>query len=347
MNAVEFNEATREITYCDDNGEICSFGYKRPKAKLWRNINLKNFKVELLINPYLNRQDDVFPICTDSERIGYLLPISVLDSSEELSGRKYQNVENYILIAFMALLNRIEQLTDTAEFYKNFEDNIIVAVFHLPSCKTAEPLPCCIHDLRRYGYSYFEDYNRFLPVEKYSVERFEPEGDKISTDLKVPSLYNDSVIDALMREYQKVNNAIHRFILLYQVIEHLMDLMAQSEIERLIKIRDTSFMPHNEFLDKIRDLNSEKKKIRIIFDRCGITPSDFNDFRRIYQNLCNKIKFVLSVPGDVAEVFYSFRNNMVHSYRNMHKFENEFAATVQEFEFLILKIVSTYSSGSS
>lgn len=32
------------------------------------------------------------------------------------------------------------------------------------------PLYLCIHSLRKYGYSYFEDNNNVLPIEGYSRE---------------------------------------------------------------------------------------------------------------------------------------------------------------------------------
>ena len=43
-----------------------------------------------------------------------------------------------------------------------------------------------------------------------------------------------------------------------------------------------------------------------------------------------------------ANLFYFFRNQMTHSYRNLYQYSKELADTIQAFERLILLIVERY-----
>ena len=277
----------------------------------------------------------------DGGRIGYIFPISVLLSNEDYSD--YKGLERYVFAAFHILLQRLPKITNQQDFVKNFEDNIIVAVFDykkLPP-EISEPIGSCIHYLRKHGYTYFEDNNNIQEVPGYDFMSYSPQSKRINIKFTIPPLYKENIIDSLLREYPKVSNVPHRFIILYQVIEYLMEIFSKNEILAFIDKYMSGLIPNNDFTNDLKSLTSEKSKINSIFNNTNICDHDFTRFNDKYSNLKARIVYDPSTKTK-GEIFYSFRNILLHKYRTLHEFEKELAETVQEAELLILTIVERY-----
>lgn len=135
-------------------------------------------------------------------------------------------------------------------------------VFHKASVNTPYPLSDCIHSLRMYGYSYFTECNNIKPVDKYhSKLYFLNEENKILLKFSEPSLYKNPIIDSILRALPKADNLTHRFVLLYQVIEILLEEIASKRIDEEIKRFTGKQISCNDFQDNIKQLSSEKTKI--------------------------------------------------------------------------------------
>lgn len=349
MKDVKFDKNSSTFLCKSEKGlrieEEYTFHYNHSCTHLWKDLNENDFQVELLINPYLNRESHTFAIsdCSKScnNRLGYIFPVTVLDSIEDFSdvGR---NIENYFFVAFKVLLQRINSIKSTSEFSENFEDNVIVAIFNRKDNPNRNYLDECMHSLRLSGYSYFHDNNNCQRVEHYTETVFHDGKDsEIKVKLEVPFLYHEEAIDNLLKEYPKTNNTTHRFVLLYQVIEHLMDKEATKQVNLFIKQYQLGQISNNDMSTNLRNFTSEKTKINSIFSSCNISQSDFIEFKQSYGQL-NCLTGYNPNTSALGEIFYSFRNQITHSYRNLHKHIKELSMVVQAAEKLILTIISKY-----
>ena len=145
-----------------------------------------------------------------------------------------------------------------------------------------------------------------------------------------------------MRELPHAHNVIHRFVLLYQVIEILMETIALRKINEEIDKLKRHEIPHNDFLDNLKNIGTEKARIVEIFKICGLTANEFSCFKAPCQNLYTLAGYVPDNDSEKSLLFYSFRNVMTHSFRTLHAYPVEVAETVQGFERVILTIMEKY-----
>lgn len=347
MKNVKFYEGSdgNYFSYQGNDEDVSGeFEYRFSTKSLWNSIQLEDFEVQLLINPLLNRESNVYDLRDElNKTVGYLFPISLLDSDSDFSD--YRNINNYVYVAFWELLKRIPTVNENKEFFSdNFEDNVCVCVFHKASVNTTCPLRNCIHSLRMYGYSYFTECNNIKPVDRYrSKLYFHKRENKNHLKFSEPSLYKNPIIDSILRALPKADNLTHRFVLLYQVIETLFEEIASKRIDEEIKRFTGKQIPCNDFQDNIKQLSSEKTKISKIFKCCEKLEN--SDEAKLFLESClhlfDLVHYSPSNKG-LKEIFYSFRNQMTHSYRNLDFYQEELSETIQYFELLILRIVETY-----
>lgn len=347
MKNVKFYEGSdgNYFSYQGNDEDVSGeFEYRFSTKSLWNSIQLEDFEVQLLINPLLNRESNVYDLRDElNKTVGYLFPISLLDSDSDFSD--YRNINNYVYVAFWELLKRIPTVNENKEFFSdNFEDNVCVCVFHKASVNTTCPLRNCIHSLRMYGYSYFTECNNIKPVDRYrSKLYFHKRENKIHLKFSEPSLYKNPIIDSILRALPKADNLTHRFVLLYQVIETLFEEIASKRIDEEIKRFTGKQIPCNDFQDNIKQLSSEKTKSSKIFKCCEKLEN--SDEAKLFLESClhlfDLVHYSPSNKG-LKEIFYSFRNQMTHSYRNLDFYQEELSETIQYFELLILRIVETY-----
>lgn len=328
--------------YEDEGGSTSCFQYVPSVENLWENINENGFIVELLINPVFDKESNIYSLRSRdrSETIGYVFPITVLDSENDVS--EYRNLNSYVFAAYMILLKRIPRIKQCGDsFTKEFEDNIHVIVFHKKTVKIDNPLHLCIHSLREYGYSYFMENNTYVKTTGYTDEVYL--GNKkefLELAFCEPSLYKCPSITELLQSLPTASDVTHRFVLLYQVIEILMDEIKGKEIDAAIQRFHENGI-HNDFLDDLRGVSSEKTRINIIFESLNQQSPVCKEFMNAVEQLFDLINYQ---PKDksISALFYSFRNQMTHSYRNLHKFRDKLAYTIQQFERIVMLIIERY-----
>lgn len=114
------------------NGESGFIEYYPSIENLEPDINIDNYVVELLINPMLSNESDVYFLSMKSssdsrcnrQTIGAIVPILALDSDQEVD----KFMDNYLYVAFWHLLKRLKSLK-SGGFSDNFESNICVCIF--------------------------------------------------------------------------------------------------------------------------------------------------------------------------------------------------------------------------
>lgn len=348
MKNLYFNKdvSSPYFEYDTPEGHRETIDYSLPVDKIDEDIDVNEYSVELLINPLLNLQSNVFALLVKHEdgtkqTIGYVFPVTVLDSDQVISAES----SNYYYAAFYTLLSRLNRIKTTGGISSNFEDNICVAVINKKNSGCDNPLHLCIHSLRMYCYSYFVKDNSVQQIKGYKRERFfnNPDQKSIYVDLKEPKLYGHPMVDRLIRDLVNADNVIHRFVLLYQFIEFLMEDAISSDVENIIAKYTKGDRTSSEFFDEIAQTGKEKARIKKIFEDCNIsgTPA-FSNFRVAYRNLLKATGFEDDSSSKEHEVFYAFRGKMTHSYRRLYSQEHLLAETIQYFERLVLLIVGNY-----
>lgn len=345
MKNVRFDEIGNTPVFAFENHDGVKdwIEYKPSVKGLWPSLRKEDFSVELLVNPVLNRARNVYNIQKKDggiERVGMVFPVSALDSEDcfEQTGSG-----NYAFIAFQTLLERLDNIENTdQDFSNNFEDNICVCVFNLKHLGIANPLHLCINSLRKYGYSYFEPKNEIKEVKGYKPDLYvNRNANNIKVYFKEPKSYSNPVIDLMLRALPHAHNIIHRFVLMYQIIEIMMEEVTLKKINEEIEKLQKQKIPHNDFLDTLKRFGGEKERIKEIFEICKLSKDEFSWFKESCKHLYGIIGYD---PDDKSDYmyFYSFRNQMTHTFRNLHDYPEEVAETVQGFEKVIMTILEKY-----
>lgn len=336
------------FSFKDEKGNDNWFDYRPKVDGLWKDIKLSDFDVQLLIHPVLNKESNTFALEAKvndvDETIGYLFPVAALDSDDSEGSRTALN--NYLYVAYKVLLQRLrgsDIKPGVDSLGRCFESNICVCVLNLKTIGKNLGVSNCIHSLREKGYSYFIENNNYNQVKGYTYELYKElvRGSRIKVQFSVPPIYTNPIIDGIIRMLPSADNLVYRFVLLYQVIEFLLSRKIKVEIESLIEdFQNSEFYPENDFLDSMSNLRKEKSAIVEILKESKVEDLDcFKSFNSNCQHLFNLAGII---PQKKTPLFYSFRNQMVHSYRQLSQFEAELANTVFYFEQVILSIMEKH-----
>lgn len=348
-NAMKINRFDKTVLppcfEVDVDGNAEYIDYNPPIDGLDDSLDVNEYSVELLINPILNSQSSVYALCVKNpddtkQTIGCVLPVSALDNDQPIR----KGLANYYYAAFYVLLSRLEMLED-GDFSSNFEDNICVTVINKKLAGTDNPLPICIHSLRRFCYSYFQEKNHVAPVAGYNKELFfeTKEQQCIYVNLTIPKLYSHPMVDRILRDLVDASNVTHRFVLLYQIVEFMLEDAIVHDVNVIYNKLMSNTITQSQYFDDISHIAKERTKIKNIFDECSVASStDFAHFRTECKILLNDAGFVDSANKDGADLFYEFRNNMTHSYRRLYVFETQLTIVIQYFERVVLLIVGNY-----
>lgn len=328
------------------DGSFLTLDYNLP---LPEDLNLKDIEqyslryvVELLINPMLSKGADIYPLARkDTNRsIGIVFPIYDLDSDPGIQDERQYG---YFLAAFYELLKRLGDNVKDGDFSCNFEDNIFVCVFDKRQAESENPLHLCMHSLRKYGYAYFEENNQIEKPEDYDETIYKPSNKKIKVEMTEPPLYSNEIVNTILSELPRTNNIIHRFVLLYQIIELLMDVTTSRCIDDLYRKFKGNAISNNDFVHEVGEKSKERSRIINIFQKCNIASSqESNEFSVECKFLFRLIHYSVKKDICIAELYYKFRNQMTHHYRYLIKYKKELASTIQAFERLTMLIVEKY-----
>ena len=347
MKIVSFNKEYPDpyFEYEDGEGVVNSICYNLPIDDLSDDIHVSDYSVELLINPMLSNQSDIFRLYVkqedqskcDRQTVGAVFPVSALDSNDSID----RWLCEFLYVGFWQLLERLNNVKD-GDFSDNFESNVCVCVISKNLTKSDKPLHLCIHSLRKYGYCYFVENNSIKQVSGYKRERIIPANKKsFNIEFKEPILYSHPMVDRILRDIGGASNVIHRFVLLYQIIELLLEDSVVEDVQKQYRIFISRGTSVNNYLEDIVRLHKEKERIKNIFKYCNIKDSECDGFRKSYKNLLRKAGYN-SIKEDLPNSFYDFRNQLTHSYRRLYANKLELCETIQYFEQIVLLIVERY-----
>jgi len=307
------------------------------------NKNINEYEVGLYINPYLNAQNDVFTLQDyDLERIiGYIFPLNALieDSYLEVEEQNVNNKNNiknkeyikaYKFYSYKFLLtefeiNNPEKLDQDKLLLSDiYDDKIIVVIIYKPLIESGNNVlklynpSLALHGYYNYTnnlsfYNYIQEHsvilestiqNHYLKYRGKSNIKIKKCNDKVLADPIIDLLYNKFLPIA--------DNSLYRFLLLYQFIEHFIDLHFRTELSKLLV--EIKSLTAYEIFDELVELKKERKRINQILNNISF------DDKSVIENLLKR--FITNFKSDykkntLGDYFYDIRNLLVHNYKKI------------------------------
>ncbi|KAA6319229.1 hypothetical protein EZS27_030854 [termite gut metagenome] len=291
------------------------------------NWDRDKYEIHLFENLYLNAENDVFEVYEHTikdERLGWIFPITILESNEN-DYTDCKNLNHYKFIAYQKLLEQdaIVSVNDKSIDYGKLSDifpNTIVCIL----CKETSQK---IRDFRidnyllsfyDYGYLHFEGYPKAQAI--YDRAGWVTEMrqhkrvilHKANFDITINGYTN-----ALFKEHLlQSDNHIIRFIFLYQIIEHFIQVDFDSQFKTHLNSFNNRQLTLNDFKEEISTLSSERKRINNVFASVQLLADLKSDFVSEFDFLINDIGRTYK-KNTFEDKIYDFRNLITHDLRQL------------------------------
>lgn len=308
----EDGEKSIEVSYCLDVHD----DYKPADYSIW-----------IFQNPHLNAENDIYQVhCrTNEKRIGWIFPVRSLESKDHNFAQNTHFLK-YAYVAFTKLLTDVSvkqsykvlyqpgkkyQLTD---FYD--QDSIILVVCHsqIVDLDQFEPL-LILPSLCKYGYHIIKAENilgKRQNSAKKSLTTATRAGQKVYTKAILNHFRQNNYIRELYESLlPKADNPVLRFMLLYQIIEILLEREFQEGFEALLLRYGTSDITRQELREKTSNLFSEKTRLSNVFQNCRIAATVQTDLLQACNVLLSRFG---NERQNVADAFYTTRSQIVHHF---------------------------------
>lgn len=333
-----------------DNSHIIEMRFNyAPVLEEWDSSKYIIYSFE---NPYLTAENDIFEIYfTDnkSNRIGYVFPISALESADNSykSGERAMKILNgYRFVAYKKILDSNITIDSSLKSEYTLSDLFSSKTHILVLAKSDLPLDFNINDyllsLFSFGFTPLNSIPKAIRYKANTIQHDQRGKSNIYITKSLFSVEKNDFCQKLFFDYLiSFDNGLLRFILIYQIIE----LLIKEEYDKQFKIHldeyNTSKISVNDFRERINDLMSEKYRIDILFKNTRIDNDIINTFRNECVSLFNDISYEYK-NDSVSALFYSFRNKIVHEYRALHSKQEEVDYLIYLSEKIVLNLLINY-----
>lgn len=363
---------TRDHIRISDGKKTIDISYFQDKGK-WDDNQCSCF---LFKNPYIQKETEISEIYIEnnSERCGWLFPISVLESEEDKSECYAKNMNNYLYIAFSYCVSLIKSINNDDDRLTNYlGDDVIILVLHNDTVKKYDSDFCIGNYLASFAERFYyyistsdcEDLKSTKIVSPYNINYITSNGYELAYIKKLHLKHSTQMclelsqyFNELLKILPKVQSNVFRFILLYQIIEVLIDDMRRKELNKETKVNGSlkkfkrkkkikktlkyfqKYQYRNIEYNDLRELlvnSSEKNLVTTILERKKTKHK--NDFINRVGILFKDINYDANGRTDFGGLFYSFRNKIVHSYRSFLSHDEDFQKTMIVFEKIIFDIL--------
>ena len=369
----------RAIGTLSDNENSYEIEYPLPIIQDIEDFN--SCKIFLFKNRYGSKEDQLFELYINSDRRGIIFPIKVFSHPSFLPNPNDNKfIFRFLFIAYYHLLNETiinkgiesKNLLDPSNNLKIedfYDDETIVMLYH----NSDEPIPNI--DIRRYypslfkfGYVPITIKSDFDEIKTFNILQTKSPLYSYSfySALKIvktrSKIYREKYINQIFEQNFKYHlTPLSRFILLYQIIELLIDKIAveyyhskkisKKKTNKLIKIADKapSFRDVYDSIKSVEtiinssigEIKNEEKRINILFNICKLSEINYQDFINFSKLILNK-----KSCKNLTEYVYLLRNNVIHNYHNLssnHSNIDELLFELNlEFEKIICDIIIEY-----
>lgn len=325
--------------------------------KVNTNLPLDSYEMYEFINPFLNAQNDIFRVKFLDKTIGQMFPAYSLeiDVDEEDFNEMEQAYRFYCI-------NKIIQKTDATtidlkddtqtqvQFSKFIDPDSIYLVIYKPSINSNFNIENVLPSLASKGYYFYPiktksnanglfDNSPDESLKDLVQNRFHKQRGHKSITLKSSRklIQEEPLIKLLYVKLLSTSpNTLHRFLLLYQIIEHLTESKFKEELDKVLKKKDD--LSNFKFIQKVNEVYSARANINklindLVFEDKNEITQIFKDFILEFDNEYDK-----SATGDCL---YDIRNLLFHDFKSIlnNNKQNAIDSIIIRFEILIHGIV--------
>jgi hypothetical protein len=343
----------------------------------YKNLSHSEEESYLFLNQYY-RQRDIIEFSSKSlshqGRLGYFYSKNVLF---DLDGSFEWTNKFLITAAFRAIVSLMQGNCETnikqpdisnlenlelENFYPDFDSILVLNLIDVENFIDFDFKLQYSISLRKFGFYLIKDIQQGSSIVNNSYERelfdsLSKRGELKTLNLKPLSnlIVNNQYIQNLFNNLLTEDTIdISRFILLYQVVEILMDIIYRIELRTNIIDK---FDEHDSYTikNKVVEITSEKKRINKLFNEYSfLSPALISYYEPLLDNFLTRF-LVVNQEINVPNKFYKVRNGLTHNYRSIYlpgntlKQEewNEFVGTTEIVIIEILenlKIADTYTA---
>jgi len=326
---VEFNNEEKAFMVSDESKNyVLSIPYIPTLETEKHNPN--DFYLFLFENNHLNAENDIFQLYDKDEnkRIGWVFPISVLDSNEnDYADNKHLN--KYKFVAYQKLLSKsftekiqIKKINEDVSISKIFGDDIIIVILSKTQIsKDNFNIYSFYPSLATYGY-FLKNENKLnvtYPI-NYLIDKFRGQRRLYLKYVDNSILSIDFIIKLYENYLKELDHHLIRFHLLYQVIEYLITNIFSENFEDLLEKYNKKQITKNNFIEEINNIRNERKNIHNIFKQLHFTNQSFEkdvkiDFERDLKDFLRE--FDIKEKENLGDLIYDTRNIIVHNYREI------------------------------
>lgn len=311
----------------------------------------ERFDIYLLESKYLDAENDVFEVKenTIDERLGWIFPITILGSNEN-DFKDYRNLNNYKYISYLKLLE-LDIKLDYSEAGKflNISDlfpDLIICILSKEATNKIAGFNFNNYTLSLYQYLYLPYNGQKSAIDYYKKDTLVTEirGRKSIKLIKSRfDISSNTFTDLLFYKHLiQIDNDVVRFVFLYQIIEHYIQLDFDIEFNKNLELYQKGQLMKNDFKEKINKASKEKESISRVFTDIVISTQIATDF--IQE--CNEIFNVIGLENDEQHLphrIYSMRNLITHNFREIANHNISLKRVTEIFEDIIVESLINYN----
>jgi len=321
---------------------------------------LTNYSVFRFTNPYLNAQNDLFKINYSDKSIGYIIPFSAIEDNNENPEEEfdvYKQAYKYYCVKSIIENHDFDfQPSGGPIHLSNLvdKDSIFVILCKSLIGDATFKIEDCLPSFALRGY-YFFPGNTKPNVLSFAAER--------TTDVDLNNLIDTRFLanrgnasihiqkskiaieqnQLLYLLYTKLlvesNNPLHRFLILYQVIELLVETKIRKGINGVCIEKDK--LNNYDFFQKLFEVNNTRSAISSLFDAVVFSEK---------TEITNALKdFILQTNANYAkqttgDCFYDIRNLLFHDFKRVivKKNDGDISGLVLQCEILIHQLIISF-----
>lgn len=317
------------------------------------NWDKDRYEIYLLENSYLNAENDVFEVYEDTisdERLGWIFPITILESNEN-DFREFKNLNNYKFVAYQKLLELNIKITirdNTNEFLKLSEifANSVVCILCKDTIQKINEFKFenYLLSLYKYGYLLLGD----IPKSKAIYDRTEflrqmRQNARVNlTKAKFDITANDFTKSLFLEHLLQSESHIIRFIFLYQIIEHFIQIEFDKQFQIHLEDYQNSRLAKNDLRENIINSSRERVVIKSVFNPIVINHELKEEFMSQCEFLFADIG--LNSKNSFPDKIYDIRNLVTHRLRELTTKSESLNRITEIFERIIVDLLINYST---
>ncbi|MBJ6146334.1 hypothetical protein [Hymenobacter sp. BT559] len=323
------------------------------------NINPENFEIILLDNPYFNAESDVFEVhesTVNNDKIGWIFPISYIDSDETDELSLKSTVDLYKASSFINLLkyegagmkfpaiNSPQMDNVNYNISQFFGDNLIILAIHKETINKIKGFKMSDYmlSLFKLGYSKYGEKSVIYNSNKKLLTENLKKTKKITLSKSKFDISKNLFVETVFYNYLNyTDNSYLRFVFIYQVIELLMDFQKEMKFNEYLDKYKSGSIHGNDFREKLSEYSKERKVIGQVIASSLRKKTDYVDFLQ----LCNEyiIKNGGQIADDLSDSIYNLRNLLTHNFRRVAEKMEELDTVVVGLEFIIVEMLIDYN----